>query len=86
MTTVFVIVKFYSSSTKKNVFFFSMEGGELFSRIQERADCAFTERGNNNRLYTIVVIYCVSYPGVSKWAGTLYFYLSDIVYNTDRNY
>ena len=29
-----------------------MEGGELFSRIQERADTAFTERGlfliNNN--------------------------------------
>ena len=24
---------------------FSMEGGELFSRIQERADAAFTERG-----------------------------------------
>ena len=24
---------------------FSMEGGELFSRIQERADSAFTERG-----------------------------------------
>lgn len=25
--------------------FFSMEGGELFNRIQERADSAFTERG-----------------------------------------
>lgn len=28
------------------MFIFSMEGGELFSRIQERADSAFTERGN----------------------------------------
>lgn len=30
-----------------NVFVFvcSMEGGELFNRIQERADSAFTERG-----------------------------------------
>ena len=26
-------------------FIFSMEGGELFARIQERADSAFTERG-----------------------------------------
>lgn len=25
--------------------FYSMEGGELFSRIQERGDQAFTERG-----------------------------------------
>ncbi len=26
--------------------FWSMDGGELFSRIQDRGDQAFTERGN----------------------------------------
>ena len=25
-------------------------------------------------------------PGVSKWAGTRYFYPSEIVYSTGRNY
>ena len=25
-------------------------------------------------------------PGVSKWAGTQYFYPSEIVYSTGRNY
>ena len=29
----------------------SMEGGELFNRIQDRADSAFTERGNINSCY-----------------------------------
>lgn len=28
---------------------FSMEGGELFSRIQERGDQAFTERGKTSQ-------------------------------------
>jgi len=32
-----------------------MEGGELFSRIQERADSAFTERGK----FAVVVNYMV---------------------------
>lgn len=29
---------------------FSMEGGELFSRIQERGDQAFTERGKTSQV------------------------------------
>lgn len=29
---------------------FSMEGGELFSRIQERGDQAFTERGEKSQV------------------------------------
>lgn len=32
---------------------FSMEGGELFSRIQERGDQAFTERGETSSLWKI---------------------------------
>lgn len=28
-----------------------MEGGELFQRIQDRAEGAFTERGNNFSVY-----------------------------------
>lgn len=32
--------------------YFSMEGGELFQRIQERTDGAFTERGTvHNVIY-----------------------------------
>ena len=33
---------------KRNIYLFSMEGGELFQRIQDRADGAFTERGRNH--------------------------------------
>jgi hypothetical protein len=28
----------------------------------------------------------LGFPGVSKWAGTRYFYPSEIVYSTGRNY
>lgn len=31
-----------------------MEGGELFNRIQERADSAFTERGMYNIFFFLV--------------------------------
>lgn len=33
-----------------SVLCFSMEGGELFSRIQERGDQAFTERGEKTQV------------------------------------
>lgn len=34
-----------------------MDGGELFSRIQDRGDQAFTERGNN--IYNIYNVSCI---------------------------
>lgn len=38
-------ISFRSMLFNKFFLFFSMEGGELFARIQERAHNAFTERG-----------------------------------------
>jgi len=38
----------------------SMEGGELFSRIQERADTAFTERGSYLQLLQANPVICFS--------------------------
>ena len=35
-------------TVKDNLYLFSMEGGELFQRIQDRADGAFTERGREH--------------------------------------
>ena len=35
-------------TVKDNLYLFSMEGGELFQRIQDRADGAFTERGRKH--------------------------------------
>ena len=32
------------------------------------------------------VIICTLHAGVSKWAGTRYFYPPEIVYSTGRNY
>jgi hypothetical protein len=32
------------------------------------------------------IVFSISDPGVSKWAGTRYFYPSEIVYSTGRNY
>ena len=44
----------YESSLRLSInyfsFFFSMEGGELFQRIQEKQ--AFTERGENEKIIT----------------------------------
>jgi hypothetical protein len=37
----------YDFSNSRLIIFFSMEGGELFQRIQDRQDGAFTERGIN---------------------------------------
>lgn len=36
---------FYLVLAEHLYIFYSMEGGELFQRIQDRADGAFTERG-----------------------------------------
>lgn len=36
---------FYEYLFNERLFVFSMEGGELFSRIQARGDQAFTEKG-----------------------------------------
>ena len=37
--------------------------------------------------YVLMIIYDLSeHEGVSKWAGTRYFYLPEIVYSTGRNY
>ena len=41
-------IEYHSSLFK--FLFFSMEGGELFTRIQDRADSAFTERGTKKTL------------------------------------
>jgi len=48
------------------MYYCSMEGGELFTRIQERADTAFTERGliliigNNHCTKQCIVVPCLS--------------------------
>ena len=42
---VMLFIGFVFCVTKRLCFRCSMEGGELFSRIQERGDQAFTERG-----------------------------------------
>jgi len=41
------------SNSRLIIFFFSMEGGELFQRIQDRQDGAFTERGTISHSYGI---------------------------------
>lgn len=45
-----------------SVFIFSMEGGELFTRIQARGDQAFTERGafSSNQPHFILLVYLTS--------------------------
>lgn len=44
--------------------FSSMDGGELFSRIQDRGDQAFTERGN--KLVLSDIFYLPLTPGNAK--------------------
>jgi len=39
-----------------------MEGGELFQRIQDRQDGAFTERGKHGKLLS----YCLTHPSVTQ--------------------
>lgn len=39
-----------------NNLFFSMEGGELFQRIQEHNEGAFTERGKFNIIIIFILI------------------------------
>lgn len=47
----------FSLILKPKLFFFSMDGGELFSRIQDRGDQAFTERGNMHVLMKVNTAY-----------------------------
>lgn len=42
--------------------YYSMDGGELFSRIQDRGDQAFTERGTVLFLFTHSLIYVLKVP------------------------
>lgn len=55
-------VHLFQKSRNSNVFFlhFSMEGGELFQRIQDRQDGAFTERGLHIFMSEMTNFFCSS--------------------------
>lgn len=55
LSTLLSVSQFWSLCS----FWLSMEGGELFSRIQARGDQAFTERGKLKQFKIFEFLYCV---------------------------
>lgn len=52
------------------MFFFSLDGGELFSRIQDRGDQAFTERGREGLLWVDRAVgNCRVFAGLAPRSG-----------------
>lgn len=48
----------YGFTVNDSLFVYSMQGGELFGRIQKRRDCPFTERGMLEKYIQTMHCYC----------------------------